>query len=92
MHLSADTYCRGHLMSIMNSSCTDLVVDPLTFAGGTGNLCVKPHLDASKSSGPADRQRSVTLPTGRVTASHNEWFRYQPISVTLAQSAAIQSP
>ena len=79
-------------MSIMDSSCTDLVVVPLTFAGGTGNLCVMPHLDGSKSPGSADRQRFVTLPTARVTASHNEWFRYQPISVTLAQSAAIQSP
>ena len=79
-------------MSIMDSSCTDLVVVPLTFAGGTGNLCVKPHFDGSKSSGPADRQSFVTLPTGRVTAFHNEWFRYRPLAVTLAQSAAIQSP
>jgi hypothetical protein len=79
-------------MSIMNSSCTDLLPDVLTFAGRTGNLCVKPHFDGSKSSGPADRQSFVTLPTGRVTAFHNEWFRYQPLAVTLAQSAAIQSP
>jgi hypothetical protein len=72
-------------MSLMDSSCTDLLLDALTLAGGTGNLYVEPHLDASNGSGPADGHRFVTPPMGRVTASHNHWFRHQPISATLAQ-------
>jgi len=79
-------------MSTIDSSCTDLLRDALTFAGRTGNLCVKPHFDGSKSPGPAGRQRFFTLPTGRLTAFHNQWSRYQSTAVMFAQSAAIQSP
>jgi hypothetical protein len=63
-----------------------------TFEGGTGDLCLKLHFGDPKNSAPAHRQRPLTLPNGRVTISHNERFRYRPISMTLAHASAIQSP
>jgi hypothetical protein len=79
-------------MIVMISNAADLQLRSLAFAGRTGDLCVKPHLGGSTSSCPTDRQTLVTLPIGRATVSHNERFRNQPISMTIAQTAAIQSP
>jgi hypothetical protein len=79
-------------MSTINSSCTEFLGDALTFARGTGNPCVKPHFEGSKSSGPADPRGVLTVPTVKVTAFLNERFRYRPTAAMLAQWAAIQSP
>ena len=76
-------------MIVVTTACTDSPLQSLTFAGGMGKLCVTIHFDGRNSTGPTRRESLVTLPMGRVTVSHND---YQPISMTLAQSAAIQSP
>jgi hypothetical protein len=79
-------------MIVMISTAADLQLRSLAFAGRTGTLCLKPYLGRLTSSGPTDGQTLVTLPFGRATVSHNERFRDQLISMTIAQTAAIQSP